>query len=109
MAENTLVVFSTFGSAEEARRVSRTVVEEHLAACANILPAIESIYHWKGAVETATETLVLFKTSRERYLQFEHRLKELHSYEVPEIVALPIQAGLSAYLQWIQESCREAS
>jgi periplasmic divalent cation tolerance protein len=106
MAENTLVVLSNFGSAEEARRVARILVEERLAACANVIPAVESIYRWKGEVETAPETLVLFKTNIDRYYQFEARLKQLHSYEVPEILALQAHAGLLDYLRWVDDSCR---
>ena len=106
MAENTLIVLSTFGSPEEARRVAFTLVEERLAACANLLPAVESIYRWKGAVETATETQVVFKTNIDRYYQLETRLKQLHSYETPEIVALRAHAGLLSYLRWVDDSCR---
>ncbi len=101
-----LVIFSTFSNSEEARRVARTLVEERLAACANLLPSVESIYHWKGAIETANETLVVFKTTAECYPQFEARLKELHSYEVPEIVAFPVEAGFPPYLQWIRDSVK---
>jgi periplasmic divalent cation tolerance protein len=105
MAEKFLLVLSTFGSAEEARRVGRTLVEEHLAACVNLLPPVESIYRWKGEIETATETLALMKTTEDQYWLFEARLKELHSYEVPEIVAFRASSGLPAYLRWVDESC----
>jgi len=106
MAENTLIVLSTFGSSDEARRVATTLVEERLAACANLLPAVESIYRWKGAVESASETMVIFKTNIDRYYQLETRLKQLHSYEVPEIVAFRAHAGLISYLRWVDDSCR---
>lgn len=105
MADEALLVLSTFGSTDEARRVARTLVEECHAACANLLPQVESIYRWKGEVETAVETLVLFKTTKDSYWQFEARLRELHSYEVPEIVAVNIDSGLPAYLRWVDESC----
>ena len=105
MAEDALLVLSTFGTADEARGVGRTLVEEHLVACANLVPAVESIYWWKGKVETSGETLVLFKTTIDRYWQVEARIRELHSYETPEIIALRIHAGLPAYLRWIDESC----
>ena len=105
MAEETLLVLSTFGSVEEARRVARTLVEERLAACANLLPAVESIYRWQGAVEEATEVLVLFKTNLSRYWLMESRLRELHSYEVPEILAFRAHAGLPTYLRWVDEAC----
>ena len=99
-----LVAFSTFANAETARNVARTLVEERLAACANIVPQIESIYHWQGKLETSAEVFVIFKTTRDRYPAFEQRLRALHSYDVPEIVAIDIAAGLSAYLNWIVES-----
>lgn len=104
MAVEYLVIFSTFADAEIARTAARTMVGEKLAACANILPQVESIYHWKGKVESNTEVMVLFKTTRERYAEFERRLRALHPYEVPEIVALEIAAGLPAYLDWIVDS-----
>lgn len=107
MAEDTLIVLSTFGSADEARTVARTLVEEKLVACANLLPAVESIYRWQGAIETATEVMVLFKTNIDRYYRLEERLKELHSYELPEIVALPVQVGLLPYLRWVDESVQD--
>jgi periplasmic divalent cation tolerance protein len=105
MADKVLLVLSTFGSAEEARRVGRILVDERLAACVNLLPPMESIYRWKGEVETATETLALLKTTEDTYWNFEKRLKELHSYEVPEIIAFPVNTGLPAYLRWVDESC----
>lgn len=108
MAEKVLLVLSTFGSAEEARRVGRILVEERLAACVNLFPPMESIYRWKGEVETATETLALLKTTEDSYWAFEARLKELHSYEVPEIVAFPVSTGLAAYLRWVDVSCLPA-
>ena len=101
MAEEVLLVFSTFGNEEEARRVGRLLVEEELVACANILPGIESIYRWKGEIETGHEILMLLKTTRGSYGRLESRLKALHSYEVPEIIAVPVAAGLPAYLRWV--------
>lgn len=105
MAEDALLVLSTFGTVDEARKVARTIVEEHLAACGNLIPSVESIYQWKGNVETSAETLVLFKTTTDRYWQLETRIRELHSYETPEIIAVRLHAGLPAYLRWIDESC----
>lgn len=106
MAEQTLIVFCTFGSAEEARKIGRLLVEEKLAACANILPGVESIYRWKDALETSAETMVLFKTNVDRYFDFEHRLLEVHSYEVPEVVAVRAEAGSLPYLRWVDDCCR---
>src|ERR1700677_3795649 len=104
MAVEYLTIFSTFPDAEVARNTARALVEEKLAACANILPQVESIYHWLGKIESNAEVLVLFKTTREKYPAFELRLKALHPYEVPEIVALEIAAGLPAYLDRITDS-----
>lgn len=108
MAENVLLVLSTFGTADEARRIARTLVEERLVACANLLPPIESIYRWKGEIEVSAETLVLFKTVTDNYPQLETRLRELHPYEVPEIVAFRVDTGLPSYLRWVDESCLPA-
>ena len=104
MATQYLTVFSAFGNLDTARSAARTLVEEKFAACANIIIQIESIYRWKGKVESTNEALVIFKTTRERYGVFEARLRELHPYEVPEIIAVEIEAGWPAYLEWVGES-----
>jgi len=96
------VVLVTCGSAAEAQRIARDVVERRLAACVNILPgAITSIYRWKGKVETARERLLLIKTSRKRLAKLQAAVERLHSYEVPEFIALPVVAGSRAYLKWM--------
>ena len=101
------VVLVTCASASEARRIARAVVEERLAACANILPgAVASIYRWKGKVETARERLLMIKTTRARLGRLEAAVRRLHSYEVPEFIALPIAGGSSKYLDWVRESVR---
>jgi periplasmic divalent cation tolerance protein len=105
MAADALLVLSTFPDAATARRIGRELVEQRYAACANILPQIESIYWWAKEVESATETLVLFKTSADRYETLESALRQLHPYEVPEIIAVPVTAGLPAYLSWVTENC----
>jgi periplasmic divalent cation tolerance protein len=104
MSDAVLVVFATFPDAETARSIGRKLVEEQLAACANLVPQLESIYRWKGAVETANEVLALIKTTAASYAKLEARLRELHPYEVPEIIALEVRAGLPAYLDWVRES-----
>ena len=105
MAEEVLLVISTFPDAETARQISTTLVTEKLAACANILPAVQSIYRWQGKVEEEGEVLALFKTTRERFAELQSKIRSLHPYDVPEILALPIPEGLPDYLRWVAESC----
>jgi periplasmic divalent cation tolerance protein len=98
-------VLVTCGSLKEARRIARAVVTKRLAACANIvLSRVESIYRWKGKVERAREFLMIIKTNSKRLPALEREVKRLHSYDVPEFIALPIAAGSSDYLRWLQES-----
>ncbi len=105
MAEEVLIVLTTWPTVEAARAAGRAAVEEKLAACANVLPGVESIYRWEGKVETATEVLMILKTTIGRYPQLETRIKALHAYEVPEIVSLRVTDGLPAYLRWVEASC----
>jgi periplasmic divalent cation tolerance protein len=105
MAEEVLLILGTFPDVETARRIGRQLVEERYAACANIIPQIESIYRWQGKVESGSETLVLFKTIVSRYQALATTLRQLHPYEVPEIICLRVEDGLSEYLQWVRESC----
>ena len=101
------VVLLTCGSEEEASRIARALVEERLAACVNILEAaVRSVYRWKGRVERAEERLLLVKTSRGRMKPLEAAVKRLHSYETPEIIALPIMEGSREYLAWLEGSVR---
>jgi periplasmic divalent cation tolerance protein len=104
MLGQALVILVTFPDAETARRIVTTLVEERLAACGNLVPGVESIYRWQGAVETASEVLVLLKTENSRYEALESRLKELHPYEVPECLALTVAEGSLPYLRWLNES-----
>jgi len=98
-------VLVTCGSLKEARRIARAVVTKRLAACANIvMPSVESIYRWKGKVEKAREFLMVLKTSSKRLPALEKEVKRLHGYDVPEFIALPITAGSSEYLRWLQDS-----
>ena len=101
MAEEILLAFSTFPDIETGRRIARDLVTENFAACANIIPAIESIYRWQGKIEEGNETLVLFKTTAARSAAFQEKLKSLHPYDVPEIICLSIAEGLPEYLQWV--------
>jgi len=105
MNEEICLACSTFPDIETARRIARQLVTENLAACANIVPAVESIYRWQEKIENAQETLVFFKTTAARYAAFQDRLKSLHPYEVPEIICLPIVDGLPEYMRWVSAGC----
>jgi periplasmic divalent cation tolerance protein len=105
MAGKILLALSTFPDAETARRISNQLVTEKFAACANILPAVESIYRWKGKVETASEVIVFFKTTPARQIAFQEKLRSLHPYDAPEIILMPIANGLPEYLRWVTENC----
>jgi len=105
MDPETLLACSTFPEIETARRIARQLVTENLAACANIIPAVESVYRWQGKIENTPETLVLFKTTADRYDAFQEKLKSLHPYEVPEIICLRIVDGLPEYLRWVSAGC----
>jgi periplasmic divalent cation tolerance protein len=98
-----MVVLCTAGSEEEAGRVARHLVEQRLAACVNVIPSVRSIYRWQGKVEEATEWLLLIKSRRERLAEIEAGIRQVHSYEVPEVVALPIEGGAAKYLAWLRE------
>jgi periplasmic divalent cation tolerance protein len=102
-----LVVLSTVGKAEDAERIGRALVERGLAACVNVLPAVTSIYRWKGKVEKDEERLLVIKTRAERFEALRQALVSLHPYEVPEVLALPIAAGHQPYLDWLDESVKE--
>ena len=100
-----IVVMVTCGSQAEAKKIARAVVEARLAACANVMGGpVQSIYRWKGKVETAKEVLVLMKSTRKRFSALEREIRRLHSYDTPEIIAVPIAEGSKAYLRWIKES-----
>lgn len=96
------LVLTTCPDADTAGRIARTLVEERLAACVNVLPPMRSVYRWKGQVEEAGEVLLLIKTSGTRFAALRERLRALHPYELPEIVAVPIVDGLPDYLAWLQ-------
>ena len=98
-----VVVFVTSGSEEEALKVAHALVEERLAACANLVSPIRSIYRWEGKICDEKEWLLVVKTQRSRFEELEKRVKSLHSYTVPEIIALPMVEGSPAYLRWVEE------
>ena len=98
-----VLVYITASNKEEANALCRSLVEERLAACANITDGIDSLYWWGGKLEKAREALCVLKTTRARFLELSRRAKELHSYETPCIVALPLEEGEGAYLDWIRK------
>jgi periplasmic divalent cation tolerance protein len=102
VAGECVIIFVTAASEQEAASISRALVREGLAACANILPGIRSIYRWKGEVQDEGETLIIIKSREDLFERIRSRIKELHSYEVPEITAITLDRGDPAYLQWIE-------
>jgi periplasmic divalent cation tolerance protein len=100
--EQVLVALTTAPNVEVAERIGRSLVEERLAACANVLGGVTSIFRWKGAVERESEVLVILKTTAGEVEALERRVAELHPYEVPELLAFPIEVGHAAYLEWVR-------
>jgi periplasmic divalent cation tolerance protein len=103
------VVLLTGPTAEELTEIGRRLVEERLAACVNIVPRVKSIYRWEGAVEESGEALAIVKTTADRLRRLEGRVRELHPYELPEVLAIESAGGSSAYLDWIRESVTKRS
>ena len=99
-----IVVFVTTKDIEEAKKISRALVEEKLIACANIVSGIQSIFWWEGKVDEANETLLILKTKKSLFKKIVMKVKSLHSYDVPEVIALPIIDGQKDYLTWVNES-----
>ena len=96
-----LLVLTTLPNAEAAGEMAKRVVEEKLAACANLFPALRSVYRWNGKVQDENEVLVLLKTRQQHYERLKSRILELHPYDVPEVLAIPVEQGHQAYLDWI--------
>lgn len=96
-----IVVFSTCSTPEEAARIARKLIEERLAACVNVTPNIRSFYRWKGAIEEADECLLVIKSSRDLFDRLRLELEKAHTYEVPEVVAVPVVDGSPNYLHWV--------
>jgi|SRR3954447_10224648 periplasmic divalent cation tolerance protein len=100
------IVLSTAGSEDEARKIASHLLEQKLAACVNIVPQIESVYRWQGKMESSREWLLLIKTTAERFPAVRDAIRELHSYDLPECIAVDIVDGSPAYLQWIADSVK---
>jgi periplasmic divalent cation tolerance protein len=101
-----LIVLSTCGSAEEAAKIAQHLVENRLAACVNVIPQVKSVYRWQETVESAQEWLLLVKTTAERFARVRDEIRALHSYELTECIAIPIEHGSAAYLQWIEDNVK---
>lgn len=104
MPDEIVVLLSTFPNLDAARSAARTLVEEKLVACGNLIPGVESIYSWKGEIETSAEVMAIFKTTRDRCADVILRIRALHPYEVPEILQCSVEGGWPAYLQWVWDS-----
>ncbi len=102
-----LLVLTNAPDRATAERLAEALVTDRVAACVNILPGCTSVYRWQGKLERAEEVPLLIKTTRDAYARLEAELRKLHPYEVPEIVALPVTAGLPAYLVWVQQEIGE--
>ncbi len=103
-----LFIYMTAPDRGTARNIARILVRERLAACANIVDTVESVYWWHGVLEEANECVCIFKTTAKRFAALEKRIRELHPYETPCIVALPVVFGSLPYLRWIEEETEEA-
>jgi periplasmic divalent cation tolerance protein len=102
---NVRIVLTSAGSQQDACRLARTLVEEHLAACATLIPTVQSVYRWKGNIESAQEALLFIKTTAEQIAALEARLHQLHSYQTPEFLVLEVNAGSKRYLDWLLAAC----
>ena len=105
-ADEAIVVLMTAANGEEAARLADLLIGAHLAACVQILPEMESVYRWQGEIERQPEILLIAKTARSRFDELEREVRALHSYETPEIIALPIVAGSGPYLDWLHASLK---
>lgn len=99
-----LLILTTAGSDSEAKRIATALVERKLAACVNVVPRIQSLYRWQDKVETAEEFLLIIKTMKTQQAQVQSAIRELHTYELPECVAIAVDSGSTEYLEWIADS-----
>jgi len=98
-----IVVFSACATEEEAEKIARTLVEARLAACVNIVPGARSVYRWQGAIETAAEWMLIIKSSRQIFGRLSGALEKAHSYQIPEVLAVPVVEGAPNYLNWLED------
>lgn len=91
---------------QDATRIARTVLEEHLVACVNVVPGVKSLYYWKGEVQEGGESLLVLKTPTDCYATLERRLQEIHPYDVPEVLSLDVAAGAETYISWVADNAR---
>ena len=103
---DSIIVLITAGNEEEAHKIAKLLVKEKKAACVNIVPGVDSLFHWKGKIDSARESLLLVKTRASLFPEIVSLVKETHSYEVPEIIALPIIGGSEEYLKWLDSACQ---
>jgi periplasmic divalent cation tolerance protein len=108
-ASSVRFVITTVVSPEEGARMGRSLVEERLAACATVIPGAHSIYRWQGQIESSAETILMLKTESDRLAALDVRLHELHSYQTPEFLVLPVESGSQPYLAWLHASLQEGS
>lgn len=107
MTARALVVLTTCGNADEARALAAALVEERAAACVNVIERIASTYRWRGQIEHSHESLLVIKTTADRYAAVERTIRERSSYELPEVLALPAEGGSASYLEWLAESVQK--
>jgi len=99
-----IVVLVTCGSEEEAEKIANSLIEERLAACVNMISPVRSIYRWEGKIWDEREWMLIIKTQKKRFEDLEKKVKSLHSYSVPEVIALPVVEGFAPYLKWLEEN-----
>ena len=104
MSSDTIIVFMTAANGEEAARLADMLVGAHLAACVQIMPEMESVYRWQGKIERQSEVLLLVKTTRVKFDELEREVRALHSYDTPEIIAVPVITGSAPYLDWLNRA-----
>ena len=105
--QNVMLILTNAPDETTAHAIARVLVEQKLAACVNMLPGVRSVYRWQGAIEEAAEVTMLIKTTQERYADVESAIKLAHPYEVPEIIATPVMAGLPGYLGWVASETKK--